>query len=516
MNHARLAPGLLALVLGACSTPVSQPDVTPQDANAPREDAAQPDAGSGDAQSVSEAGSDASAVPFITEALECRYATPAGAGSGAMQRHAIDLARFPDALCNDGTGAVIHFRPFRGAANRNKWVIALRGGGGCDSGDTCAARYCGCSPSRAAQCPRVAEENRTFFTANNMTNDHPPLLPGTGIMLRDGGPTMVNPIQDYNQVQLQYCSSDLWSGTRRDAVVTATHPVTGAPVQYRLHFLGRRILDADIATLRQDGVAALVHNVGTSTPLPDLDDAEEIIFTGDSAGGAGLVNNLDRLQTELRASNANCRAGGACPLRVRGLMDASVGPDRSRLDWSATPAMTYARLTELASTNRNATHGFSGDESCVAWHRARSPGSEAVCADEMHVVRNHVTTPFFLRMAVADVLIMEAYTSSGARDPALGAITPLVFAQLQARELAQFTTLPTRAEEGAAMSLAPSVFAPLCTKHDTIWDTDDVYRSSVTPAGGAETRLFDVFEPWRATGATRAVVAASRMDSVCP
>ncbi len=491
---------------------ITPPDGSPADSLAPTPDAVAPAP-----DAASDGGSsDAGSVPFVTEALTCRFASTPGMGTGQLQRHEIDTTRFPDALCNDGTAAVIHFRPYRGAANRNKWVIALRGGGSCHDGDSCAARYCGCSDSRAARCPSAAPEDRTNFTADNMTNAAPPMLPADGIFLRDGGPTMVNPIQDYNHIRLQYCSSDHWSGTRRDAVLPATHPVTGATIQYRMHFLGRRILDADIATLRRDGTPALVHTIGPNTEMPDLDDAEEIIFAGDSGGGNGVINNIDRLQSELRANNTRCTAGGSCPLRVRGLVDAIVGPDRSRLDWSTTAAMTYETYTRAVAQNDVTNQGHLGDESCVAWHRARSPGSEAICSDNSHVVRHHITTPFFVRMALADSLISNGYASSNVRDPALGPVTQSVFAQLLARELPTFPMLPMSAEEGASMTIAPGVFAPACTNHDTIFETAEVYRASVTPSGGAETRLFDVFEPWRANGTARAVVATSRMDSFCP
>jgi Pectinacetylesterase len=503
MTHGPLGSALLLALFVGCAPAPMRPAL---DASATNDAASSAD---------SAASPDASAAPFITEALSCRFTNGVGMGSGNMQRHTIDLARFPDALCNDGTGAVLHFRPFRGAANRNKWVIALRGGGTCSSGDSCAARYCGCAPERSGRCPAVSAEDRTNFTADNMTNASPPTLVGDGIFLRDGAPSMPNPIEDYNQIRLQYCSSDSWAGTRRDVVVSATHPVTGAAIQYRVHFLGSRILDADIATLRQDGVAALVHPLNGGTTMPDLDEAEEVIFAGDSAGGGGVINNVDRLHASLRANNTRC-SGATCPLRVRAIIDASVGPDRDRLDWSATAAGTYENYTRSVSANLDATLGHHGDESCVEWHRSRSPGSEVVCADSTHVLRNHVTTPFFVRMALADTLISNNYRSAGVRDPMLGPVTQAVFAQLLSRELPTFPMIPMRAEEGAAMTVAPGVFGPGCANHDTLFETDEVFGATVTPAGGAATRLFDVFEPWRANGTARAIVAQSTTESACP
>jgi hypothetical protein len=122
---------------------------------------------------------------------------------------------------------------------------------------------------------------------------------------------------------------------------------------FSLHFLGAKILDVDIATLRQDGVPGLTYTMGgTSTPMPDLDEATEIVFTADSAGGHGLMNNLDLLRDSLRKTNEACTGGGSCPLEIYGLIEAAVGPDMSRLDYSTheNPAIrSYDDYVGLAS-----------------------------------------------------------------------------------------------------------------------------------------------------------------------
>ncbi|MBL8684160.1 MAG: hypothetical protein JNK05_33610 [Myxococcales bacterium] len=519
----------LAAALSACGPTNSNPppdtgvsDDAPPTADAivadEGSDAAVPDSPVADAATdardaqAGDASADGSSAPFITEALDCRFDAPGGPGSGDMQRHSLDLTRFPDALCNDGTGAVLHFRPARGAANRNKWVISLRGGGSCISGIDCASRYCGCSNARAAMCPGIPAENRTNFTADNMSNTVAALLPGRGVILRDGGPTMVNPLADYNHVYLQYCTSDVWSGTRRDAVLDGVHPRTGAPLRYRVHFLGSRVLDADIATLRRDGVSALVH-AGTATQMPDLDDAEEVVFTGDSAGGIGLVQNLDRLATTLRASNTRC-AGATCPLRVSSLIDASTGPDMSRLDFSMTDFGTYATFLSRNWAAQTTYWGVRTDESCVEYHRSRSPGSESSCSDFSHTIRHHVTSPFFVRMALLDGLIFETYRSLGLRDSMMGPLSGMVFAQTLGRELAGFPMLSTTAEEGASIRTPSGVFAPLCTDHDTIFEDVEVYGTSITLAGTTY-KLFDVFDPWRTAGTARAIVPLTPTATTC-
>src|SRR5262245_12910349 len=61
-------------------------------------------------------------VPMIDDVLDDCRVDSSGGGTGRnadLVRHDLDLAVFPDALCNDGTGALFFFRPYRGDANRD-------------------------------------------------------------------------------------------------------------------------------------------------------------------------------------------------------------------------------------------------------------------------------------------------------------------------------------------------------------------------------------------------------------
>ncbi len=79
---------------------------------------------------ASPTGALAGPIPMISDVLTCGRTGIADrlAPGVQMQRADIDLGVFPDALCNDGTAAVIYFRPFLGPANRSRWVIQLQGG----------------------------------------------------------------------------------------------------------------------------------------------------------------------------------------------------------------------------------------------------------------------------------------------------------------------------------------------------------------------------------------------------
>ena len=460
--------------------------------------------------------------PNISVALDCGAGPPQGPGNAnELQRHELDAAAFPDAMCNDGSRAVFYYRPYVGEANRDKWLINLNGGGGCGGGQSCADRWCWCRSTQGPNgCPFA--NATTNFSMANMNSDTRASIEGDGIWLR-GDPERDNPMGDWNQVRVVYCSSDAWEGTRRDVPLDAVHPKTGAPVSYSIHFLGKRIIDAVLTTLRQDGRPPLQWTVGANPRvLPDLDDAAEVVLSGDSGGGAGVIINLDRVAATLRATNSAC-AGASCPLVVRGLMDAIVGPEIARLDFSASTwaelgAPTYELFTEFQFMVPSAHHGAAHDESCLAWHAANgAPGSEHSCADISHVVRHHVTTPFFVRMALLDQLISGNYVDAGWADPELGALTVPKFALILQRELSAFPDLATTAEEGEHIPVAPGVFAPACMKHDTIHSSADVYQTTIT-ADAVEWTLFDVFENWRAGIDPRAVLTQSpqRDDTSCP
>jgi len=497
MRHTLLLLSL-ALALLACSDDPKQPSALPAedvgvDANADGANA--DDAGDDDAATDHDAANDAGPVatvdaddtdtgetpPNIAAVLDCGDTIPGGAGPGELQRYALDTTAFPDAVCNDGTPATVYFRPYRGEANRDRWVINLRGGGSCGSGASCAARWCSCATAR--KCPHA--EVTTNFGTNNMSANLKDTTDGGGMLRRDH-PQDDNPIEDYNQVRITYCSSDGWGGTRRNVIQETVNPVTGAPVRYSIHFLGRRILDSAVAVLRPDGADPLHFTLnGADTELPDLDDAVDVIIAGDSAGGAGVIANLDQLAGSLRAHNTRCAQGNDCPLEVRGVLDAIVGPDKSTFDYSehvlgefgVVDYSTWTQAAELSGRPR----GQMSDESCQTWHETHRQGTVSECSDLSHVIRHHVTTPFFVRMALLDGLISNNYLKEMLIDPEFGALTLQIFALRLQQELSAFPMLSETAEEGAEMPVAPGVFAPECSKHDTIWDDAEVFDSTIPP-----------------------------------
>ena len=114
------------------------------------------------------------------------------------------------------------------------------------------------------------------------------VAPTTGILglgIMDRRPD--NPTGNWNHVFILYCSSDRWVGVSRDVML---HTELQGPSDYRIHFLGAKIMGAVLDTLRRDGVAGLIHTQGeTPIAMPNLDNAETVVLAGGSAGGSGVA-----------------------------------------------------------------------------------------------------------------------------------------------------------------------------------------------------------------------------------
>jgi len=447
--------------------------------------------------------SDLSGIPTIAEALDCRSSGSAGglARGSELQRHDLDTAAFPEALCNDGTPAVFYFRPAATAAARDNWVIQLQGGGGCGTMNACAQRWCSVG---------------TNFGATQMSADAAPLggINGVGILNRRAD----NPIGDWNHVFLRYCSSDNWRGQARDQVIRAPHPRGSELVEMRVNFLGSRIIDAVLSTLRRDGVGALEYTAaGAATPMPDLDDASNVLFAGASAGGGGVANNADRVRAMLSETNTVC-SDGSCPT-FRALIDSSLSPALELLDFSASALCLdqglcdhEALFTFMAEEGAGPMHDVLLEASCLAEHEAS--GDQWWCIDNTHLMTNHITSPLFVRMGQSDSLVSGNHIDAGY----LYEGSPLDlagFASITRDQLQAIADARTTAEEGEEIATPPGVYGPSCDKHETLRSNPDTFNVTVEVDGVALT-MFDVLQNWVAGAQPAGAIAQSRDDSVCP
>jgi len=167
-----------------------------------------------------------------------------------------------DARCNDGTPSAYDLRP--SPTGSHDWVILFEGGGSCDD----LTLFC-------------SDRGRALTTTSAAPN-------GSGTFIQHGGILNPNPSENpdfysANLVQLDYCSSDQWSGA------TAQRRRTSANIHCSVddgscgwQFSGRLAAQAAIESLIRD------------RGLSD-DGSARVLFVGTSAGGFGLVANTEAM-----------------------------------------------------------------------------------------------------------------------------------------------------------------------------------------------------------------------------
>lgn len=325
-----------------------------------------------------------------------------------MLRRTIDTNVYPEALCNDGSPAVMYIRPANAAyagnpivQTSNKWLIFLDGGGGCRDADSCFLdRWCSGSPE-------------IFSRAGKMSSrGAPPAIHGNGIWNLTPGGGLANHFRDYNHVLVHYCSSDNWIGSSSHGGLNASNGTA-----FDIEFRGEAIVEAVIATLASGPIAADPPAVAAfyGTTIPNLQGAREVGLGGESAGGGGLRNHLDKLNFDrLQPLVADPN------VKIWAVIDAGMDPglEDPALDWSD-PISPADYRDYLLSVSEPAVRSFWGaddtalDASCLdaAWQAAHDlVGSHPqVCYDTNYTLRNHITTPVFLRQDINDPLGKQRY-----------------------------------------------------------------------------------------------------------
>lgn len=390
------------------------------------------------------------AADTLPQVLSCgQQGVAGGLGAGVeLTRHTVDVAQFPDAVCNDGTPAVFYYGAATRPEDRNKWIIFLQGGGICVDGQTCAERWCSIE---------------TNYGMDKMTTSlTKPQIRANGFL----SPDPQNRFGTWNRVLIFYCSSDGWNGT---ATRTLQATVNGVPREFDIHFKGSRIVDAVLDTLRNARPAqrrrAARHDVSAeASAWPDLDAATAVLFAGSSAGGGGVRTNLDRVATKLRSTNPT--------LDIRGLIDAVYGTLGENRNWATStycakdPVRGCSYETFTKSSNDALEIGLYGsreETSCMQWHRANAPGTEWRCSDGEHLAFHHLSTPFFIHQDLQDESIGGDWVETG-----FG--TPSDYARTVEQEL---RNLPVPEEPRGAV---PGLFVPQCTDHESFTDNQATFR----------------------------------------
>lgn len=260
----------------------------------------------------------------------------AGSNSGPMTKMTVSQADSRNALCNDGTPAIYYIRRGVGGGS-TRWLIHLQGGGFCYSADSCSQRQRGQEGNLMSS--KSAPGNR----------------PGNGILSASDSDNKF--FAAYNEVYVGYCSSDFWSGNQ-----AASSSTNG------LQFRGAAIFQAVIADLSDPAI----------TSSPNLADSTDIILSGSSAGGAGVLVHLDWLAAQYPGAS------------VHGIDDAGWFMDIDPYDTSLPP------VDQVVNQAYKFWNG-SVDESCAA----ANPGAEGLCYLGPHVYP-FLSTPLFVQIAQND------------------------------------------------------------------------------------------------------------------
>jgi O-palmitoleoyl-L-serine hydrolase len=175
------------------------------------------------------------------------------------------------AVCNDGSPGAYYLRSGSGSGLK-RWSIFLEGGfycftPGCDGRN----QFLTSSLRR----PSIRNDDRGLFSQSSSFN-----------------PDFYNS----NMVIAVYCSSDLWAGNRFE-------PSGSRPIQFR----GIQIFRAMISDLKNKS--------GTNLLSPNT----EVLLTGGSAGGTGVMVHLDWLAEQLpKAKVRGLNDGGWFPENAKG------------------------------------------------------------------------------------------------------------------------------------------------------------------------------------------------------
>ncbi|EFX74213.1 hypothetical protein DAPPUDRAFT_57291, partial [Daphnia pulex] len=168
------------------------------------------------------------------------------------------LLKDKSAVCNDGSPAGYFIRKSYGS---KRWIVFLEGGWYCYDKRSCESRW-----SRL----------RGFMTSNMW----PDTRQVSGILSPD---PEENPYWwNANHVYVPYCSSDSWSGSA---------PAGSAS---RFAFMGSVIIQEVLRDLLSQGLL----------------NASKLMLTGSSAGGTGVMLNLDRVTDFLRTQGSSAEVRG--------------------------------------------------------------------------------------------------------------------------------------------------------------------------------------------------------------
>ena len=230
----------------------------------------------------------------------------------------------PEAVCNDYSRAGF----FLEKTGSTKWIIFLESGGLCYSAGTCNQRFFRSdvrkefATNKDDQYYEFDPEFDLVDTWNTMKSQNRslskginPFMTSINTYIKDNrsfsevqgsdflnGSQAGNPMfYDFNRVVIPYCSSDLWLA-QDDYVAVGVNLTSSDPQKQFLDhvyipnsselqftFRGQTIMRRTIVQLFEEG----------------LSDATEVLLSGSSAGGLGIVNNVKWIISEFENMSVN-------------------------------------------------------------------------------------------------------------------------------------------------------------------------------------------------------------------
>lgn len=300
----------------------------------------------------------------------------------------VSLSSHPGAVCNNGQPATMRVTLVAdGAGVSNKWFIHLSGGGSCRDDASCQARWQG-EPHNMRPL--------ATYPANGMLN-----------LTRPADA----PFDGYNTVQLHYCSSDGWTGSKAGSVDGSGNPVvyngtdaivvdTPSTGEYAIHFRGKRILQAALDELEnQYGLTATATNV---------------VLGGKSAGSIGVQTHIDKVDAFFGSST-----------HVRGLMLDTWIPFlplagtetqvRTYLTNQGISTPTINSLLRFASFDADANLAAGYDAAANVWGAFNNVSTEgwpgpAACFEELAPQPSVISNPSYLMLCTLhDYVLNKAF-----------------------------------------------------------------------------------------------------------
>jgi hypothetical protein len=337
----------------------------------------------------------------------------------------LDKSVYPFAICNDGSPAAYVYRQGAGAA-QSRWVINLQAGAKCYDQQTCAVRAAR-SPELISSEPYREDPSKALELLGGIQSADPSVNPD---------------FYDASQVQMLYCSSDDWSGAK----------VAYQPFQAD---------DASTWSFRGHAIVAAV--LDDLKKKHGLNDASEILFSGQSAGGIGAfvnVNDVSRMVPPTARFLATADAGFISYVRN---FDAAGAP----------PDYTDALLpNEIAQRIQGiALWDGSGDSVCAS--RAVSMRDQVACYYAPHLLRpgGPIKLPMFVSQSQEDTGQL-AFDGLDAADPQnLSTAGKGYVAYFAARMRTQLESTSSQVS-----FFSPDAFLHMETNDDTLFTTPYAYQ----------------------------------------